>query len=191
MSLAAQFPLKSKSNDMPCFEETSIWVKEPEKKEVITGYEFLGSSRGSVKSTDNFKFESPNNFGNGLEIYIKAAADGAEIQVTETVESHIGDRTEWDDVVSSQNSAGSSQNFVESSMAQRAEQIGSFLQDNSEVYPKTRSNPNSFVHSSFVALLQRAETLPGLQNRKIGNASFYKENEHTYMDGSEFHTQSK
>ncbi|KAL6976959.1 hypothetical protein U1Q18_025747 [Sarracenia purpurea var. burkii] len=53
------------------------------------------------------------------------------------------------------------------------------------------SNPNSVFISSFVELLQREETLPGLQNREIGNASFYKENEHTYMEGSEFHTHNR
>ncbi|KAL6998132.1 hypothetical protein U1Q18_008259 [Sarracenia purpurea var. burkii] len=200
MSLAAHFPLKSKSNIMPYFEETGIWVNAPldpediikwnekmsnQPKEVINSNVLLGSSSGSVMSTDKSKYESPDNFGTGLEIYNQSADNGTAIQLTVAVGSHMGDKTEWDDVVSSQNSAVSSQNSVDSSMAQTAERMGSFLQDNSEVYPETMSNPNSVFRSSFVELLQRAETLPGLQNHKIGNTSSYKENEHTYMEGSQ------
>ncbi|KAL6998137.1 hypothetical protein U1Q18_008264, partial [Sarracenia purpurea var. burkii] len=165
MSLAAHFPLKSKSNDIPYFEE------------VMNSNELLGSSTGSVKSTDKSKCESPDNFRNGLEMYNQSAANGMAFQLPVAVASHVGDKTEWDDVVSSQNSAVSSQNSVDSSMAQTAEQIGSFLQDNSEIYPETMSNPNGLFSSSFVELLQRAETFPRLQNHELRNASSYKENQ--------------
>ncbi|KAF5953974.1 hypothetical protein HYC85_006830 [Camellia sinensis] len=62
-----------------------------------------------------------------------------------------------DDVLSSQYSGGSSQNSVDSSMAQTAERIGSCLQDNSEADPAIRSNPNSHSGSSFLELLQSVE----------------------------------
>ncbi|KAL7170375.1 hypothetical protein ACSBR2_035275 [Camellia fascicularis] len=226
MSLAAHFPLHSKINDSPCFEETSILVEEPEVcildpedsikwheeksnqpaydrssmtlhemysnvEKVVNGNEFLGSSSSGVKSTDNLKCKSSYISGKSLEIYHKSTTDTVVNQLTEAVAGFMGDRRETDDVLSSQNSVGSSQNSMDSSMAQTTERIRSFLHDNSEANPGTSSNPNSLVGSSFVELLQRAETLCGIYNHKTGNASSYEENRSTYKDGSECDTQKQ
>ncbi|XP_028060397.1 protein ROS1A isoform X1 [Camellia sinensis] len=177
MSLAARFPLKSNSNERPCFEETSILAKEPEVcildpedtikwqwheekshqtacnrssmtlhdmnynlEEVVHSNELLGSISGAEKSTANLKYKSSDISGNCPKIYDKSTA-----------------KREMDDVLSSQYSGGSSQNSVDSSMAQTAERIGSCLQDNSEADPAIRSNPNSHSGSSFLELLQSVE----------------------------------
>ncbi|GFY93445.1 demeter-like 1 [Actinidia rufa] len=218
MSLAARFPLKSKTNDRPCFEESSsvcdketeVCILDPEdtikwhegksnqpacskismtlhemdnvKIDISNSNELLGSSSGDVKSTNNLKCKLSNISGNDLETCHKSTANREVLQLTEDVAIFMGDKRQCTDVLSSQNSASSSQNSVDSSKAQTAERIGSLLQDNLEADTETRSNPNSLVGSSFMKLLQ------GFHNHKIGKVSSYKENGHTYVEDSECDT---
>ncbi|XP_057512909.1 transcriptional activator DEMETER-like isoform X2 [Actinidia eriantha] len=211
MSLAARFPFKSKTNNGPCFEESSsVCVKEPEvcildPEDTIEWHEEKSnqpacnrismtlhdmdcnvkidiSNSGDVKLTNNLKCKSSDISGNGLESCHKSTANREVIQLTEEEAIFMGDKRQCTDVLSSQNSASSSQNSVDSSIAQTAEIRGSLLQDNLEADTDTRSNHNSLVGSSFMKLLQ------GFNNHKIGKVSSYKENGHTYVEGSEWDT---
>ncbi|CAL5401582.1 unnamed protein product [Camellia sinensis] len=73
------------------------------------------------------KCKSSDISGNSLEIYHKSTTDIVVNQLTEAVAGFTGDRRETDDVLSSQNFVGSSQNSVDSSVAQTTERIRSFF----------------------------------------------------------------
>ncbi|XAR64632.1 DNA-(apurinic or apyrimidinic site) lyase [Bertholletia excelsa] len=195
MSLAAQFPLKPDTNSMTCSEETNTLAKEPEvsildpedvikwhedklnqpacdsssmtlhdmdynvEKEVVNSNELLQCSSGTETSSDNLKCRLSDIPGNGL-----------------TKPNFMSEKRE-NDVLSSQCSAGSSQNTLESSKKQTAERKG-LQQEYLEADLKARSS--DLVGASFLELLQRAETFHGLN-----------ENGHNFREGTECGTQKQ
>ncbi|KAK8514840.1 hypothetical protein V6N12_057736 [Hibiscus sabdariffa] len=161
MSLAARFPLKSKSKGKYHQEGTSLvngaefYVLEPEdsvtiqpvgdqssitlvgyqdseEKEVANSKEFSGSSTATVSSINESKCNLLNSSGSGLNTYCDSTSNRMN---TETIrgesECSKGDE-ETNDVLSSQNSVVSSETSVEFSLVQTAERTGSCSESNSE-----------------------------------------------------------
>lgn len=183
MSLAAHFPLKSKGNYKPCYEErtgsaidkpmvhmpdpedTIRWHKEmsnqsicdqssmtlhvidlDEEREGVNSNESSGSSVGIVSS------------GNGLETCYESIVNGSNMEITEPVKvSYIEEMRATNNALSTQNSAVSSQNSVDSPIAQTAERKELHSENNSEAEDLTDGfRVNSLNGStSFVELLQK------------------------------------
>uniref|UniRef100_A0A5B7A684 Putative transcriptional activator DEMETER-like n=1 Tax=Davidia involucrata TaxID=16924 RepID=A0A5B7A684_DAVIN len=223
MSVAARFPLKSKSNHGSCSEErTSTLVNKPDicildledtirwheeksnhpacdrssmtlhevaynEEKFVNSIEFLGSNTDGVRSTDNSSCELLDSFGNGLETCDESAVNRSTAQIPGAASSFMGDQTEVDDVLSSQNS-------VDSSIAQNANRIRHCLQSNSEADLTARSKSKSFGGStSFVELLQMAGTtmLHGVYNHVSGNVSCNKKDEHNQEESTECDSQKQ
>ncbi|KAA8516668.1 hypothetical protein F0562_016826 [Nyssa sinensis] len=218
MSLAARFPLGSKSNHRSCSEERrSILVKEPDicildpedtikwheerlnhpvcdrssmtlnemaynEEKNFNRDESLGSSTDGVRSTDNSNCQLLDSSGNGLETSNELAMDRYTTQITQAEASFMGDQTEIDDVLSSQNSVVSSQNSVDSSNAQRP-----YLQSNSEADLTAGPKFKSFSGSTFMELLQMAGTtmLHGVYDHVSGNVLSNEKDEHNQAESME------
>lgn len=140
MSLAARFPLKSKSNHEACYEEgMSFIVSEPEVC--------------LLDAEDSIQWKTTNSN--------EAVCDQSSMTLydpdssEEVVNSNDSPGSSIGDPVSSQNSIFPSQN---SSLIQTAEKIGSCLESNSEAdhHLLNRSEPNSSDGSDIVDLGQIA-----------------------------------
>ncbi|KAE8719044.1 Transcriptional activator DEMETER [Hibiscus syriacus] len=184
MSLAARFPLKSKSRDKFYHEEgTSLvngaefYVLEPEdstpiqrvgdqssmtvdgyqnSEEVVNSEELSGSSTATVSSINDPKCKLLNYSGSGLSTYCDSDLNRMNT-VTIRGKSECSKRDdETNDVLSSQNSVISSENSVEFSLVQTAERTGSCSESNSEGGDHTKRPMFDILHSStsFVQLLQ-------------------------------------
>lgn len=130
MSLAARFPLKSKSNHEVCYEEgVSFIVSEPEVCLLDT------------EDSTQWKTVCDQS---SMTLY-----DPEGCEEKEVVNSSDSPGGSIGDPVSSQNSVFSSQN---SSLVQTAEKIGSCLESNSEAdHMLNRSEPNSSDGSATIA----------------------------------------
>ncbi|XP_052174810.1 protein ROS1A-like [Diospyros lotus] len=161
------------------------------EKEVVNSSELIACSSDGVKPIDKSECKCSDISEDGIGISHNSTANRDVMHLQEAVASSIGDKREMDDVFSSQNSVGSCQNSMDSSIAQTSEKVGSYLQDNAEEDPAISSNSIGLVGSSFVDILPRTETTCGIHNHKNGNESSYRETRQTNMNGSECDTQKE
>ncbi|XP_052172680.1 protein ROS1A-like isoform X5 [Diospyros lotus] len=136
------------------------------EKEVVNSNELLGSNSSGENLTDYLTCKSSDISGNDPQIYNKSTGNRVMIHLAETEANSKGYNGEMDDVVSSWYSTTSSQTSMDSLMTQTAKRVASSLQE-SQVDLETRSNTNSLTGSSFLKLLQGAETLHSIHERYI------------------------
>lgn len=103
-----------------------------EEREVVNSNEFSRSSTSNIMSIDKSDYECLDICESDLTMYHESAVDRSAAQVLEPVASFMGDHREMDDALSSQNSVVSSQNSVDSLIAQNVERIASCSQSYSE-----------------------------------------------------------
>ncbi|KAM0992745.1 hypothetical protein ACFX2J_008381 [Malus domestica] len=177
MSMAAHFPLKSRSNEISCDEEVaSLVVDEPEvcisensnqpgcdwssltfhdaehsEEKVVNGHNNSGSTTEGVISTNEAqcKLSHPSEPGPGM--YPNSLMNRSTTKITRT-ELYLQEDMRTYNGVSSQNS-------VDSSTSQTVEKTGSCESNSETENPPNRCENSSLDHStSFVELLQRAES---------------------------------
>ncbi|XP_059646749.1 DNA glycosylase/AP lyase ROS1-like [Cornus florida] len=129
------------------------------EEKVVNSHESLESNTCGIRSTDNSKCNLSNSPGNDLGTCRESAVNRSTTQITGAVASFVENETETDGVLSSQNSVVSSQNSVDTFIAQTADRSRTYFQSNLEAEPTYGSNSNSFGSStSFMELLQRVGT---------------------------------
>ncbi|KAM2878203.1 hypothetical protein FF1_013828 [Malus domestica] len=176
MSMAAHFPLKSRSNEKSCDEDVaSFVVDEPEvclsensnqpgcdwssltfhdaehsEEKVVNGNENSGSTTEGISTNEaECKLSHPSESGPGL--YPNSLMNKSTTKITRTGSYLQEDMRTYDGV--------SSQNSVDSSTSQTVEKTGSCESNSETEYPPNRCENSSLDHStSFVELLQRAES---------------------------------
>ncbi|KDP42755.1 hypothetical protein JCGZ_23695 [Jatropha curcas] len=181
MSMAARFPLKSKSNNRPSYEEGTSSIIEkppivcmPDLEDAIKWNEVPNQSICDQSSMNLHDFELDeerevvnSNESSTSSIGIVSSRCGLETcyesrsttEITKSVDTrYIGDmRRATNDALSSQNSVVSSQNSVDSTSAQTAERKEAISGNNSEADPVDGCKFNSLASSSsFMELLIKA-----------------------------------
>ncbi|KAE8717042.1 DEMETER-like protein 2 [Hibiscus syriacus] len=178
MSLAARFPLKSKSKDKFYREEgpslvngAEFYVLEPEdstaiqrvgdqssmtvdgyqdseEKEVVNSKELSGSSTATVSSINDPNCKLWNYSGSGLSTYCDSNLNRMNMETIRGKSECYKRDEETNDVLSSQNSVISSENSVDFSLVQTAERTGSCSESNSEGGDHTKQPMFDILHSS-------------------------------------------
>ncbi|KAI3746325.1 hypothetical protein L6452_08753 [Arctium lappa] len=155
MNLAARYPLKSKSTNEPLQDDrSSISVKEPSQldlEETITWHEENSTQQPArdhtstmLQDADTYEEKEVVN-SNDLSVRLKDILGGEVLEVSRNdsgiLASFKQESRGVDDLASSQNSVDTCQNSVQSSIADTAERLGSWLMSNSQAEVLDASKP--------------------------------------------------
>ncbi|KAA8518624.1 hypothetical protein F0562_016098 [Nyssa sinensis] len=178
---------EEKSNHPAC-DQSSMTLHEVayHEEKIVSSDEFLESNTDGVRSTDNLKCKLLDSFGNCLEKCDESVVNRSITQIPGVVSGLMGDQTEIDDVLSSQNS-------VDSFIARNFDSVRYCMERNSEADLPAGSKSKNFGGStSFVELLQMATTtmLHGIYNHVSGNVSSNK-NDENQAESTECHSQKQ
>ncbi|XVE96505.1 hypothetical protein REPUB_Repub02eG0228100 [Reevesia pubescens] len=152
---------ETKTSIQPVGDQSSMTVnayQDSEEKEVVNSKEFSGSSTATVCSINESKCKLSNSFGSDLDTYCDSTLNRSNMETIGSGTECFKGYEEINDVLSSQNSAVSSENSVNFSLVQNAERTGSCLESNSEGGDHTKGPIFDILNcsTSFVHLLQMA-----------------------------------